>query len=255
VVLLFFFLFGCYALIANKQCIKNIPVFYSFVFWILLSYMPLHWERWGLPMYVSPLLISAIGIGTVMEKIKTDKRFLRRQKLWLGVFFSVICVAALNLIISSYASMMFFTLPDSRTASQEYAAEHGITRENSVFEGYTVLHPTGPGTVFNGFEEIEGVFYLRDRNIEHVLLSSAMYDRFKAEPERYEGQISFYNSLAENFTETKRFETISRNSSVLDIPNVFHSINYIIRVKNHGTVGFTLIFYEAAEGNYIPIER
>jgi hypothetical protein len=74
-----------------------------------------------------------------------------------------------------------------------------------------------------------------------------MYGRFKAEPERYAWQVSFYNSLAENFTETMRFSGIPRNTSVFDVLNIYHSINYIVHSKVQGSVGFTLIFYEVTD--------
>ena len=254
IILLIFFFFGCYALLSRKQSIlKNIPLFYSLIFWICLSCMPLHWERWGLPMYVSPLLISAIGIGKVYEIIKANKGFLKRRKLCFGIFTAVLCVSALNFITSSYANLLAFILPDTRVVSQAYCEENGINESNSVFEGYTTLNPSGSTTKMDAFEKMEDdVYYLGNNRIENIIISSNMYDRFKREPTRYTEQVSFYNSLDDNYIETKRFSGISRSSSRNEITNIYYNISYIIRAKNHGTLGPALIFYETAPQNYVP---
>jgi len=253
IILLIFFFFGCYALLSRKQSIlKNIPLFYSLIFWICLSYMSLHWERWGLPMYVSPLLISAIGIGKVYEIIKTNKRFLKRQKLCLRIFAAVLYVSALNLFTSSYANLLTFLLPDTRVVSQAYCEENGISESNSVFEGYTTLKLTGPATIMDAFEKMDDVYYLRNNRIENIIISSNMYSRFKREPMRYTEQVSFYNSLNDNYIETKRFGEVSRSSSGIEIANIYYNIRYIMRAQNQGILGPALIFYEAAPQNYVP---
>jgi len=253
IILLFFFFFGCYALFSQRQRIlKNIPLFYSFIYWVCLSYMPLHWERWGLPMYVSPLLISAIGISKVCEIIKTNKRFSNQQKKCFHIFVAALCVSALNLVTSSYGNLLTFILPDTRIASQAYIEENSINRRNSVFEGYTTLNPTGPTTIMDAFEKTDDVYYLRNNRIENVILSSSIYDRFKAEPTRYTEQVAFYNSLADNYAETKCFSAVPRSSSRIDLVNIYYNISYIIREKIHGIVGPTLIFYETDINNFIP---
>ena len=254
IILLIFFFFGCYALLSRKQSIlKNIPLFYSLIFWICLSCMSLHWERWGLPMYVSPLLISAIGIGKVYEIIKTNKRFLKRQKLCFRIFAVVLCVSALNLVTSSYANLLTFLLPDTRVVSQVYCEENDINESNSVFEGYTTLNPTGPATIMDAFEKMEDdVYYLRNNRIENIIISSNMYDRFKREPTRDTEQVALYDSLDNNYIETKNFSEISHSSSGIEIANIYYNIRYIIRAQNHGTLGPALIFYETAPQNYVP---
>ena len=254
IILLVFFFFGCYALLSQKQSIlKNIPLFYSLIFLVCLSCMSLHWERWGLPMHVSPLLISAIGIGKVYEIIKTNKRFLKRRKLCFRIFVAALCVSALNFVTSSYAKLLTYILPDTRVVSQAYCEENGINTNNSVFEGYTTLKPAGLATIMDAFEEIEDdIYYLRNNRIENIILSSRIYSRFKKEPTKYAEEVSFYNSLDDNYIEMKRFSGISRSSSRIEIANIYYNISYIIRAQNHGTLGSTLIFYETAPQNYVP---
>ena len=104
----------------------------------------------------------------------------------------------------------------------------------------------------SAFEIIGGVYYLKYNRIDNILLSSSMYERFKAEPQQYTEQIAFYNSLNDNYYETKRFTSITSKPSRFDIINIYNNINYVIQTKKHGTVGPTLIFYKAEPKNYIP---
>jgi len=253
IILFVFFVIGCYVILSQKQSVlKNIPIFYSLIFWVCLSFLQLHWERWGLPMYVSPLLISAIGINWVYDMIKTHKRFQNRQKLYICAFTVVLSISAINIISTSYGNLLSFILPDTRIVSLEYVKENNINKNNSVYDGFTTLNTTYFRSMREPFEKIDDVYYLKNHRIENILLSSYVYDMFKAEPERYASTIQFYNSIKENFIETKRFDVVPRYTSMLEPVNIFHNICYIIRAKNHGMVGPTLIFLKAGSENYAP---
>jgi hypothetical protein len=81
-----------------------------------------------------------------------------------------------------------------------------------------------------------------------------MYSRYKAEPKIYAEQVALYNSLNKNYRETKRFSDVPRARSPIDIMNIYHNFSYISRAVHNGTVGPTLIFYEADAKNYMPYE-
>jgi len=49
---------------------KIFLIFYGFAYWLLMSKLALHWERWALPMYTAPLLISALGFAYFYRKFK-----------------------------------------------------------------------------------------------------------------------------------------------------------------------------------------
>jgi len=252
IILLVFFGFGCYALLSDrKNLYKHLPLFYSFIYWICLSYVPLHWERWALPMYVSPLIISAIGVNKVCELIRASKISPGRQKLFYKVFIVVLCLSALNLLTSAFGNLLDHRIPDTRVVSQAYVIENGMDENNTVFEGYTPLKPGKGGFAFAAFEKADGNIYLVDENIEHIILSSDMFDRILYAPDKFPGEVMFYRLLAENFTETKRFNVASRNKSPIDVVNIVYSIGYMARVIENGQTGPTLIFYETSAQNYI----
>ena len=252
IILLVFFCFGCCALISDrKNLYKHLPLFYSFIYWICLSYVSLHWERWSLPMVVSPLIISAIGVSKVCELIRTSKITPGRQKIFYKVFIVVLCLSALNLLTSALGNLLDHRIPDTRVVSQAYITENGMDESNTVFEGYTPLKPDRGGFAFAAFEKGDENIYLIDDNIEHIIISSDMFDRILDEPDRFPGEAMFYRLLAENFTETKRFVVADRDKSPIDIVNIIYSISYMARVIEDGQTGPTLIFYETSPDNYI----
>jgi len=253
IILLVFFVIGCVSLLSGKRGFyKHLPLFYSFIYFIGLSYLPLHWERWALPMYVGPLLISAIGIHKVYELIKTGKMAEKRQKIAIAAFAAVFGLSAANMGTAAFANQLAFRLPDTRVVSQPWAAENGVFADNTVYEGYTTLNPADPGDASWLFEEIDGIYRLKYSRVRYIIVSSMMFDRYRNEPDRYAGQNAFYDSLVANFKEKKRFDVACRNTSPLDPVNIKNSISYIKRASAHGMAGPTLIFYEALAHNYSP---
>ncbi len=60
-ILVLFFGLGVYFCI-RLRLRESVPLVLGAITWLLLSVVPLHWPRWGLPMYLTPLLIAPIGI-------------------------------------------------------------------------------------------------------------------------------------------------------------------------------------------------
>jgi hypothetical protein len=267
IILLVFLGFGFFSLLSKKQSVlKNIPIFYSFIFTICISCMPLHWERWGLPMHVSPLLVSAIGVSNAYEIFATNKSLSSAKKQKLRTIFTVaVCLSFINLILSSYGDMITFLLPDTRIVSLEYCEENGINGNNTAVESYTTVGIGAAESIPGIFEEVDGVYYLNKNRVENVIISSGMYGRYKAEPDRYSHMVALYDSLdnhyinrerfasiEDQYAELRRFNDSPRGSSIIEVINIYHSIIHIIRAQNHGVAGPTLIFYEADSSNYIP---
>lgn len=181
IVMLFFFLAGVFYVIRNEK-IYAIPLFFGFLYWILLSKVPLHWERWALPMYTAPLLITAYGIDVIKrESLSAFKKYIgpAGKLAFLFIFFKL-------LVVSTVITAMF-TLRDTRDVSYQFIKEAGINKENALYEGYTPLCPGGPRALV-----IDGDIIA---NKTFVILSSSTYNKFFKEKERYTRQTQFYNQL------------------------------------------------------------
>lgn len=156
---------------------------YGILYWVLLSVLSLHWERWALPMYTAPLLLAAYGAAAIGEVpwIKPRLRSLAKT--------AVVAVVGLALFISAFSNSVRLTYLDTRVQSLDYCRANGITEDNTLFEGYSPLSPAmGPGS-------ITPERYQAASNVEFIILSSNMYSRHYAEPDRYADQIAIYERI------------------------------------------------------------
>ena len=201
----------------QKQDSHAFILTYGFLYWILLSILPLHWERWALPMYITPLFLIAGGILFLMEK--TDR--LKIAKM------AIIFVIAVYFFHQGTASLYFpirMSFTDTRVIAQEYCQQNQITVQNSIYEGYSPLLPTYPKGIFNE--------YPVEDQVEYVILSSQMNDRYFAEPEHYPDEIDFYENIRQENVLVIKFQPIPQLTGITDRLN---EISYFIRKQwdNH----------------------
>ncbi len=208
--------------------------FYGLAYWVLLSKMALHWERWALPMYTFPLLMAAFGMGYLWQVGQT-RRWLR---IVLGTIFGL--AIGWSLLFSLSLSIRM-TYTNTNAAALQYAQANGITPENSVFEGYT---PFLPGTrKFFDPAEING-------QTRYLLLSSTMYGRFYNEPARYAQEIAQYEAAKKDGTLIQEFSRTDPASSTR-IVAWLDDLRYYIGVYLRKTiptrmVGPTIQIYQLA---------
>ena len=156
-------------------------IFFGAGYWVALSKLGLHWERWSLPMMITPLMLAALGLTKLWGVIKRQKltRFL--AIVFLGVF---AFIYALNGVTTS----VLLTWKDTRVVALEYMSENDITQENSMSEGYTPFLPRIVQPIFDFDFDNPG-------QIHYVILSSNMYGRYEAEPDRYPTENAYYAGL------------------------------------------------------------
>jgi hypothetical protein len=156
---------------------------YGFLYWVSLSMLALHWERWALPMYTAPLLFAAYGGAALPDFLKRFPRF--------GIFLRNLAFGAvgLSLFIAALAASITMTYRDTRYAALLFCQEHNITAQNSLFEAYTPFSPTLEAG--GDFHEL----YQSEFRSDYIILSSNMYGRYSYEPERYARQVENYEKI------------------------------------------------------------
>lgn len=176
---------------------------YGLLYWVLLSALALHWERWALPMYTAPLLFAAYGAAALAL-------FLRRApRLGRVVQYSVIGVLGLGLFLASFSQSVVMSYPDTRVAALEYCDQCGITRANSLFENYTPFSPTlEAGADFH--EQWQS-----GAHFDYMILSSAMYDRYASDPQRYTRQTENYEEIRREYSLMAEFTPFSADDDSL----------------------------------------
>lgn len=197
----FFALIGLGYSITSKQP-EMILLFYGVGYWVALSKLGLHWERWSLPMMISPLLLAGFGI-TRLWKAFSPRKLLR---VLLTASFSIL---ALLYVLNGLTSSVTLTWRDTRVDALQYLSEHKITLENSVSEGYTPYFSRTYKTVFDFDFDNPG-------QTRYVILSSNMFGRYAAEPERYLVENAFYTELREKATLIEEYVSDKKPTNPLD---------------------------------------
>jgi hypothetical protein len=251
VLLLVPFLYGCLIIIVNKDRLSSwFPVFYGFIYWICLSYVARHMERWGLPMFVSPLLISAMGLTRLIERHVSGKS-LNRVKI---AALALIGLALVNQLSGVAANLSGFIVKDTRVLSKQYCEENNITTQNSVYEGYTTLAPTGPKNVNGSFIKTDRSFQLNSNAVSNIILSSNMYDRYKAEPERYKDMNMLYDAIEKDYEATNQYIPAALKRSPFEFISIYNNLKYVWQTLSSNMSGPTLLFYRANRSNYPQYE-
>jgi len=186
IVLLFFFFPGGYYII-RKEKLYALPIFFGLLYWMVLSKIGLHWERWALPMYTCPLLVSAYGINCAYDRsVHLARRYL--LPLWCVVF---VCIIG-RLLVASSVTTANFTLKDTRFASYLFTQEVGIKEAQTLYEGFTPFYPSN---MRDGSVRVAHYTHDKNKDVRYVIVSSGMYSRYLDERERYEADSVFYDQV------------------------------------------------------------
>lgn len=210
--------YGVADAIRNRR-VEAIPLSLGVITWLALSPFTLHWERWTLPMYITPLLFAALGAVALWRDTVT----LRVGRRWPNLVAAAFAlVVAGNLIVPVVSSDLRFIVPDTRIGTKDAIAVAGATPENTAYEAYTRFLPTLvrldeneqpifdgvdpdwiPSAVFDRFETVDGELRPRESDLEFVLISDCLYARYL--DGRFPVQAEFYRQLEEQYEVAGRF--------------------------------------------------
>ncbi|WP_456844589.1 ArnT family glycosyltransferase [Cellulomonas sp. P5_C6] len=229
---------GVVACVRERQWLAA-PLLLGVAFWVALSALPLHWDRWGLPIYLSPLLFAAIGIDRAVALVR------RRRRPALTAVASVLLAAtALNLLAGTAAESARLLGHDSRLVAMADFASAGITAQTAVYDGYSPLLPGGTLNVTDHVKLEDGRVVVDGApDARFVVVSSAMYDRYFAD-DQYAEQQAVYRAIADQLplvaTWTPEAEPAA---SVVEPLNVWRLGRYAAAVARGGLVGPTISVY------------
>lgn len=198
---LIFIGFGVYGLVRKREK-TSLLLLYGGLYWIALSYLSLHWERWALPMYITPLFLTAIGIAYAWHCYRGIS-FLKYTAVLVTIGF------ILYQGIFSLSLPIRMSFPDTRVLALDFCRENNITPENTTYEGYSPFLPEGLQTIFS-------IDFSKAENGDYIILSSGMYDRYFNDPERYRHRIKFYESIRTEHQLIAKFEPSPQPTSIMD---------------------------------------
>ena len=231
------------------RLLQSIPLWSGAIFWVLLSHVPLHWERWSLPMDVTPLLLAPIGAYYSFRYLR-DKgaaRWLTWGAAGLGA------VMAANLVTGSVAVSDRYAAKYTQTLGTDLAAR-GINPTNTISEPYAPFLIVGDTPIFSSFEVIGGRLVLSNKvdhrsAMRYVALSSDMYDLYEADP-KYVAEQRFYAILDKQFPLLATYQPAAVGQpTVFEIPSIWNAVANVVEVAHGGLSGPTIKIYE------IPADR
>jgi MFS family permease len=179
--------------VIRKRLTQAVPLVLPIFFWLAMSAVSLHWPRWALPMYVTPLLLVSIGSYYGFLWLRA-RGFLGR---WLVPLVAAVAVVSLGNMIVNAAP--FATRPiaqETRLSMVPELERLGVTTENSIYEGYTPLLPNAPKEIFTELKDVDGRLEPVDPAKKYVVQSSCMMSRYMTDP-RDADKRAFYRELAD----------------------------------------------------------
>lgn len=245
ILFLLFIVFG-FTFLIKKRNIIGIGLLTGFVYWIFLSLMALHWERWAVPMYISPILFGSLGISYFYELCFVEKRFSAKNRLLPGLLSLILLAIGINLIIGSTAKIVRFIIPDTRVVALEYCLENEISADNSLYEGWTPFRMSTSMKIFDKFDWHEDELAIKtgDSSYAYIIISSGMYDRYYAEPIRYSKELEVYEQIEYQFELIKKYPYQPEKNSVLCINNIRANIINMFMGWQNAYNGYEIKIYK-----------
>ncbi len=159
---------------------------YGLFYWVVMSKLALHWERWALPMYIAPLFLIVMGISYMLDK---KEKHTLTVRLVGGLLVSLFMIQ--QSVYSAYIPIQKKFI-DTRVISNDYCELNEINRNNTIYEGYTPLEPNYPTKIFPTLQE-------KIPKKKYIILSSTIYNRYYAEPDRYQDEIETYAEIRKGY--------------------------------------------------------
>lgn len=228
------------AFVMRRRDVRGIPLALGFITWLALSALALHWERWGIPMFLSPIFFAAIGSYWAYRWLGQVRPAWRWRRPVAG---AVVGVVLLNLLAGSVAATVRLRAPDTRVALMDEVAEIGATRANSVFDGYTPLTPDSRYRLEEQLALVDGELVPVSDSVEFAVLSSCNYSRYYTSP-KYEDERALYAAIREQYNLLLEVDaTPKQRSSVLEPLSIVSALQEIAAIARGGFTGCDIAVY------------
>ncbi|WP_159501789.1 phospholipid carrier-dependent glycosyltransferase [Microbacterium sp. 18062] len=227
-----------------------VPFGISAVYWVFLSRLELHWERWGLPIYLGIVLLGAIGVSglsrvalrmsaTVPDDAPVERRLAGRAGPWtIGILFSL---SAVTLASGSLAQLAYALAPDTRVVAASALTVRGVTAENTAYDGYTPFQTDDPDTIAIWLSVADDALEA-EPGIEYILTSSLMANRYLADKERPEHEV--YVRVAADLPEIERWTPSGTPpEGMWEIERIVRTLPYLWQTFGGGMSGPELVLY------------
>jgi len=158
-----------------------------------ISILALHWDRWLLPAIPALAVVSALGVEQLLEWLGRVVRpgFARV----LGAAF-LLAVVAWQPGSEAIVGNINRSLPDTRILARQWIQANLAPGSAVAAEGYSAPLDADRFRLMKTFSlSYEPLEFYQEQEIEYLVTSSRMRERFAAEADRYESNLEFYERL------------------------------------------------------------
>lgn len=230
------------------------PLFWGFIYCLCLSALQLHWERWALPMYTAPLLLGSIGIAELYQELYKI-RWHRVREVSKVVLFLTCSIIGVTMFTQAWASLVNFSMPDTRVVSNRFCAGKGINKDNSIYQSNTPLAYitdtiSEEYNFYNHFISENGEIRLRTQGADkkYVVLSSNMYMPYSAEPERYAYRLEVIERIKTQFPLIAEYRSANYTADSISYVNILKNVyRYYVNNARFGMRGPLIDIYQIPE--------
>ncbi|MBN1315433.1 MAG: glycosyltransferase family 39 protein [Anaerolineales bacterium] len=180
-----------------------IPLTFVFTYLVAICLHSLHWNRWIVPTIPVLLVGAAFFIALSSQWLF---RWMESRKLCYRIFSERVCLLSLGVLVLIF--------PVVQTIHHDIKYANKTTRivamewiETHIPSGSSFAAETYSASISEQDYSITYFFTLSDQDIpeyqaqgyDYLMISSAIYERFYNEPERYKPAVDFYNELEREF--------------------------------------------------------
>ena len=195
-----FVIVGIFYSIKTKHFLQMMLLGFALVFTAFVSQFALHWYRWIIQILPILALFTAYGVSRSVSEISKRCPMFGNRKMQRIMTVAIIAllliipvqkVVALDLKASHYSTRIIALKwiqqnipPETRIAFGEYSAP----LENTKYKTFKAWSLAQAGYTLDDYRE----------KYDYMVVSSSIYNRFFAEPDRYVDEIAFYQNLFEH---------------------------------------------------------
>jgi 4-amino-4-deoxy-L-arabinose transferase-like glycosyltransferase len=204
-----FLFIGIVLLIKNwKKLNTNHLVIFSFplLYFLAIIKLPLHWDRWVIPILPFMAILSAIGLKDFLTLFNINRSY--RNSILLFILIVLLISPLKNSILNNYK----LSQKDTRTISKEWIESHLPKNSIIAYEHYAphlhirkredfVLHNMDWNKII-----IMPLSYYIKNNIDFIIITDAFKKKYYKKPEAYKNIIRRYEILEAKCERIKTFK-------------------------------------------------
>lgn len=205
-------------------------------YWVLMSKVGLYWERFAVPMYIVTITIASVGINTLQGYLK------RKDKIFKYILFVIFIMIILSMFLRGLNKSLTYLKPNTQNASKKWIDENLPKEAKIVADGYTPLNPGHPSSAAQ-----KTLKRYKKENVDFIIVSSFMYERYLKEKNKYPHKANFYKNLFQNGKLIKRFSPDEIKLGKNDLLAIYQGIKFLIdnlQHKNRCVLGPEIRIYE-----------